>query len=413
MTRPGPADRAQGFDDLTADALRSTGSLKWTRYGPAIGAFVAEMDFGTAPAVTRALHDAVDRGQLGYLPDAAAAEMARATAGWLERRYGWRVPPGRITPLADVLAGLQAAIEHFSPAEGAVVLPTPAYMPFRTLPGVLGRELIEVPMIERHGRMRYDVDGLAAAFDAGGSLLVHCNPHNPLGVVFSADEQLELAEVVERAGVRVFSDEIHAPLVHPGAVHRPYASLSPATARHTVTATSASKAWNLPGLKAAQLVLSDDDDVARWAEVGSVAAHGASTLGVLAAVAAYDEGEGWLDGVLGYLDGNRRLLADLLATHLPQVRYTPPEGTYLAWLDCRRLGIEGSVGEFFLHRAGVALVDGPECGAPGRGHVRLNLATPRPVLTRAVERMGAAVRSLGAGAGGGPQGDNGPGGRPY
>jgi len=413
MTGPGSADQALDVDGLTEDALRSAGSLKWTRYGPAIGAFVAEMDFGTAPAVTRALHDAVDRGQLGYLPDAAAREMARACAGWLERRYGWRVPPARITPLADVLAGLQAAIENFSPAGGAVVLPTPAYMPFRTLPGVLGRELIEVPMVERHGRMGYDLDGLAAAFDAGGSLLVHCNPHNPLGVVFTADEQLALADVVERAGVRVFSDEIHAPLVHPGAVHLPYASLSPATARHTVTATSASKAWNLPGLKAAQLVLSDDDDVARWAEVGSVAAHGASTLGVLAAVAAYDEGETWLDGVLGYLDGNRRLLADLLAAHLPEVRYTPPEGTYLAWLDCRRLGIEGSVGEFFLDRAGVALVDGPECGAPGAGHVRLNLATPRPVLTRAVERMGAAARSLRPVAGGRPEGDNGPGGRPY
>ncbi|MGZ4538407.1 MAG: aminotransferase class I/II-fold pyridoxal phosphate-dependent enzyme, partial [Blastococcus sp.] len=177
--------------------------------------------------------------------------------------------------------------------------------------------------------------------------------------------------------------------------------------------TSASKAWNLPGLKAAQLVLSDEDDAARWAEVGSVAAHGASTLGVLAAVAAYDTGEAWLDGVLGYLDGNRRLLGDLLAAHLPEVRYTPPEGTYLAWLDCRELGIEGSVGGFFLDRAGVALVDGPECGTPGVGHVRLNLATPRPVLTRMVERMGAAVRSLRPAAGGRPEGDNGPGGRPY
>lgn len=115
MTGPGSADQELDFDGLAEDALRSAGSLKWTRYGPAIGAFVAEMDFGTAPAVTRALHDAVDRGQLGYLPDAAAREMARAAAGWLERRYGWRVPPARITPLADVLAGLQAAVEHFSP----------------------------------------------------------------------------------------------------------------------------------------------------------------------------------------------------------------------------------------------------------------------------------------------------------
>jgi cystathionine beta-lyase len=223
-------------------------------------------------------------------------------------------------------------------------------------------------------------------------LLVHCNPHNPLGRVFSAKEQLALADVVERAGARVFSDEIHAPLTYPGAVHRPYAALSPVTARHAVTATSASKAWNLPGLKAAQLVLSNEDDAARWAEVGFLATHGASTPGVLAAIAAYDHGEEWLDGVLVYLDGNRRLLAELLADLLPEMGYTPPDGTYLAWLDCRALGIDGSVGDFLLERAGVALVDGPECGAPGAGHVRLNLATPRPVLTEIVTRMAAAVR---------------------
>jgi cystathionine beta-lyase len=393
MTVPGAADEPPAFDSLSEDSLRAGGSLKWTRYGPAIGAFVAEMDFGTAPAVTRALHAAVDAGHLGYLTGEAVAEMARACADWQARRYGWEVPAAWITPLADVLSGLQAAIEHFSPAGSPVVLPTPAYMPFLKVPGALGRELLEVPMVERDGRMTYDLDGIAAAFAAGGRLLVHCNPHNPLGRVFTSAEQLALADVVEDAGARVFSDEIHAPLTYPGFVHRPYASLSPITARHAVTATSASKAWNLPGLKAAQLILSDPADAAHWAEVGFLAGHGASTPGVRAAVAAYDRGEGWLDDVLAYLDGNRRLLAELLADQLPDVGYTPPEGTYLAWLDCRALGLEEPVGDFFLERAGVALVDGPECGAPGTGHVRLNLATPRPVLTAIVARMAEAVRA--------------------
>jgi cystathionine beta-lyase len=163
------------------------------------------------------------------------------------------------------------------------------------------------------------------------------------------------------------------------------------TARHTVTATSASKAWNLPGLKAAQLLLSNAEDAAHWAQVGFLFGHGASTPGVLASTAAYEEGGPWLDDVLRYLDGNRRLLGELLADRLPQVRYVPPEGTYLAWLDCRSLGLPGSAGDFFLDRAGVAMVDGPECGAPGSGHVRLNFATPRPVLTTIVERMADAV----------------------
>jgi cystathionine beta-lyase len=379
------------FDALTEDALRAAGSLKWTKFGPAIGAFVAEMDFGTAPAVSRALHEAVDAARFGYLPAPVADEMARAYADWSARRYGWAVPPERVGPLGDVVAGLQAAIEHFTPLGSPVVLPTPAYMPFLTVPQMMGRELIQVPMVEDGGRPTYDLDGIARALDRGAGLVVHVNPHNPLGRVFTADEQLALAAVVERAGARVFADEIHAPLVHPGAVHQPYAALSEATARHTVTATSASKAWNLPGLKAAQLVLSNDVDVEHWADVGVLYVHGASTLGVLAATAAYRDGEEWLAGVLRYLDGNRHLLADLIADRLPQVRYTPPEGTYLAWLDCRGLDLGPRPGAFFLEQAGVALIDGPECGAPGEGHVRLNLATPRPVLRAIVDRMAAAV----------------------
>ncbi|WP_216870831.1 MalY/PatB family protein [Modestobacter excelsi] len=380
------------FDALTEDALRSAGSLKWTRYGDVIGAFVAEMDFGTAPVVTRALHDAVDAGALGYLPDAAARDMAVACADFQRRRHGWELPPEWITPLADVTAGLQATIEHFTPPGAPIVLPTPAYMPFLVVPRAMGRELIEVPMVrDASGRLTDDLDGLDRAFAAGGALLVHVDPHNPTGRVATEAEQRGIAEVVERHGARVFADAIHAPLVYPGAVHRPYAALSPATAAHTVTATSVSKAFNVPGLKTAQLLLSDPADAAHWAEVGDRTGHGASTPGVLASTAAYTAGEEWLDDVLTYLDSNRRLLAELLAEQLPQVRYTPPEGTYLAWLDGRELGVEGSLGEFFLREAGVALVDGPECGAPGAGHVRLNLATPRPVLRTIVARMAAVV----------------------
>ena len=386
---PAPPD----FDDLTEERLRAAGSLKWSRFGPAIGAWVAEMDLGTAPPVTKALHEAVDRTAFGYLPARAAEDMARACAGWHHRRYGWDVPPAWITPLPDVIAGLQATVEHFTPPGSPVVLPTPAYMPFRIVPGLLGRELIEVPMISDGDRATYDLDGIDRALRAGAGLVVHVNPHNPLGRVFTDQEQHALADVVARHGARVFSDEIHAPLVYPGAVHRPYASLSPVAAAHTVTATSASKAWNLPGLKAAQLVLSTDADAEHWARVGFLYGHGASTLGVLAATAAYDAGGEWLDGVLTYLDGNRRLLGDLLAERLPEVRYRPPEGTYLGWLDCRPLGLPAPAGAFFLERAAVALVDGPECGAPGEGHVRLNFATSRALLTTMVDRMAAAVRA--------------------
>ncbi|MGY1731089.1 MalY/PatB family protein [Geodermatophilus sp. SYSU D01045] len=374
--------------DAVVAGLRSRGSLKWTRYPDALGAWVAESDLGTAPAVTAALQDAVARGLFGYLPDWLAADMARATAGFLRDRHGWEVPEERIRPMADVLAGLSAAITHLSRPGSPVVLPTPAYMPFLEVPPALGREVLEVPMARDGDRFVYDLDALDAAFRAGGDLLVLCNPHNPIGRVLEPAEMLAVAEVVDRHGGRVFSDEVHAPLVFPGARHVPYASLSDTTAAHTLSATSASKAWDLAGLKCAQLVLSNDADAALWARVGHEVEHGCSTLGAVANTAAYRDGVGWLEETIAVLDRHRRLLADLVATHLPGVRYRPPEGTYLAWLE----GLPADApGDLLLERAGVAVVDGARCGEAGRGAVRLNLATPEPVLTAIVGRMAGVL----------------------
>lgn len=379
------------FDDVTVADLRRSGGMKWARFPDKLGAFVAEMDFGTAPAITEALHRAVDDGLFGYLPPRLSEEMAAAAAGWLATRYGWEVPVERIRPLGDVIAGLQAAIEHFSEPGSPVIVPTPAYMPFLTVPGSLGRSILEVPMAVEDGRYVYDLDALDAAFRAGGQLLVLCNPHNPIGRVLEPAEMAAVAEVVDRHGGRVFSDEIHAPLVYPGRRHVPYAAVSELTASHTVTAMSASKAWNLPGLKCAQLVLSNDADARRWAEVGRHDEHGAANLGVVANTAAYSAGGPWLAEVLDYLDGNRRLLGDLLVEQLPSVGYVMPEGTYLAFLDCRPLALGDHPAEYFSEKAGVALTDGAACGVAGRGFVRLNFATPRPILRELVGRLADSV----------------------
>jgi cystathionine beta-lyase len=378
--------------DATLEQLRRAGGLKWTLYPEAIGAFVAEMDFGTAEPIQRALHDVVDRGLLGYLPPWLLDEMSQAWAGFAQQRYGWSVPPERVRPLADVVSGLVAAMEHFSKPGRPVILPTPAYMPFLVVPREHGRDIIQVPMATDGDRQAYDIDALEAAYEAGGDLLVLVNPHNPIGRVLEPDEMQAIASVVDRHGGRVFSDEIHAPLVYDGHTHVPYASLSDTTAAHTVTAVSASKAWNLPGLKCAQLVLSNDADAEHWEEVGHVAEHGASNPGVVANIAAYTEGGPWLDALLTHLDGSRKLLGDLLATHLPEVGYRAPEGTYLAWLDCRELGVGDHPGEWFSEHAGVALTDGPACGEAGVGFARYNFATPRPVMERTVEQMAEAVR---------------------
>ena len=383
---------AHEFDSIGMDRLREIGSLKWTMFPGKIGAFVAEMDLGCAPAIAKALHKSVDDGLFGYLPPSVSEAMSEACAAWQKSRYGWDVPAARVHPLPDVIKGLEVAIEHFSAPGSKIVLPTPAYMPFLSVPPTLGREIIQVPMLVRDGRYEFDLDGLDRAFNDGGGLLILCNPYNPLGRVFSRDELLAVSEVVERNGARVFSDEIHAPLVYPGWQHVPYASVSEVAASHTITSTSASKAWNLPGLKCAQIIISNDADAEVWERVGFMASHGASNPGVIANTAAYSAGGDWLAGTVDYLDGNRRLLGDLLAEHLPEIRYTAPEGTYIAWLDARALELEVPPADFFRERAGVAMTDGSSCGEAGIGFMRFIFATPRPIIEQAVRQMADAVK---------------------
>lgn len=382
------------FDDITAQSLRAANWKKWVEVGTATGAWVAEMDFGTAPAVRETLRRAAESGEgLGYLPTASRAAMQNAFTSFVDARYGWQVAQDDVRPVADVLTAMQAAVRLMSRPGSPIILPTPAYMPFVTLPAALEREVIQVPLAREDGRYVYDLDALDAAFAAGGHLLVLCNPHNPIGRVLERSELQAISEVVEQHGGRVFSDEIHAPLTYPGHTHVPYASISPATAAHTVTAMSGSKAFNLPGLKCAQLVLSSDADREVWRHGGHIYEDQASTMGALAATAAYREGGAWLDDVVGYLDGNRRALTDLVAEHLPGVGYTQPEGTYLAWLDLTGTGVEDPAA-FFRSNAGVAATSGTACGDAGRGFLRFNFATARPILAEAIARMGSALLAV-------------------
>lgn len=382
---------ASAFDAIEVEHLRRIGGLKWTMFPDAVGAFVAEMDFGVAPGISRALHTAVDQGLFGYLPQSLSDEMSAATAEWLRDMYGWTVPASDIHPIADVIQGLELAMEHFSRPDAPVIVPTPAYMPFLSVPPTAGREVIQVPMTVSDGRYTLDLDGIDAAFRAGASLLILCNPYNPVGRVFTRDELLAVSEVVERHGGRVFSDEIHAPLVYAGAAHVPYASISDAAAKHTVTATSASKAWNLPGLKTAQFILSNEADRTVWEPIGMMASHGASNLGVIANTAAYRDDRAWLAEVVQYLDGNRRFLGEALAARIPEIGYREPEGTYIGWLDARALELGPQPAEFFREKAGIALTDGSATGTAGVGFMRFVFATPRPIIEQAVDRMAEAL----------------------
>lgn len=317
--------------------------------------------------------------------------MSRACSGWLADSYGWEVPSSRIRPLPDVLTGLVMAIEHFSAPGSPVVVPTPGHMPFLKVPRSLGREIIEVPMICSAEGWKLDLHGIDTALASGGGLLIFCNPHNPIGKVYSRNEMHDLAEVVDAHSARVYSDEIHAPIVFPDHEHVPYASISTVAANHTLTLTAATKAWNMSGMKCAQIIFSNDLDLDRWGDVSFMAEHQVGHLAVTATTSAYRHGRAWLDDIIDYLDTNRAVMSELVARHLPGVRYRQPDGTYLAWLDCRGLDLGDHPAEFFRERARVACSDGAAFGTEGGGHVRFNLAMPTPVLRQALRQMGEAL----------------------
>lgn len=383
---------AHPLDRLDRTQLDRPESRKWSLHPGAIGAWVAEMDFGVAAPVTNALHRAIDEGTLGYLSPPLAAELGEATAEWMRTEYGWDIDPQRVHAVSDVMAALGVAVTEYAPAGSPVIVPTPAYMPFLTYLPTIGHPVVEVPGVVVDGRWRHDLDRIDDAFAAGARTLVLCNPHNPTGTVLTRAELSAIAEVVERHGGRVFADEIHAPLRYDGVAHVPYASLSESTAAHTITGTSASKAWNLAGLKTAQLITSNDADQAAYRRFGFAVQHGAATLGVVAAIAAYRDGRGWLEDVIDYLDQERHDLRSLLAEHLPGTRYRVPEATYIAWIDVAALDLPGPPAEFFRDHAGVVLTEGALLGQGYEDFVRIVFATPRPILADAVRAMGDAVR---------------------
>lgn len=400
MDGTGAAD-SNPLEQLSLEELRQRTSLKWRQYpADVLPLWVAEMDVHLAEPIAQALHEAVARGDTGY--PAGARDYARALSGFAARRWGWQdLDVDRTAIAPDVMLGIVEVLRLVTAPGDTVVVNSPVYPPFYAFVRHDGREVVEAPL-DAHGRIELETlrEAFAAARRAGtGVAYLLCNPHNPTGVVHRREELAAVASLAREHGVRVVADEIHAPLVLEGARFTPYLTVDGAEDAFSVT--SASKAWNLAGLKAALLIAGAQaaDDLARLPEEVS---HGPSHLGVLAHTVALDEGEAWLDALLAGLSENRELLGQLFTAHLPEVGYLPPEGTYLAWLDCRRLALDDADGadgpgivtdlagpaRAFLDHARVALSSGHVFGSGGGGHVRLNLATSQAVLTEAITRMG-------------------------
>jgi cystathionine beta-lyase len=375
--------------DLTDDEARRALTLKWGQAPEGVlPAWVAEMDYAIAEPIRAALHRAIDDGQTGYPPFEQGGDLGRAYAGFADRQFGHEVRPEHVIPVVDVTAGVRVALDVLC-EDAPVVMPVPAYSPQLAIADITGRERWDLVVDPDEERAGIDLDRLDELFRRGARTLVLTQPHNPWGRVFTRAELEGVRDVVRRHGARVISDEIHAPLALPGATHVPYLSL-PDTADHAVAVVASSKAFNTAGLKCAQMVAGDDTTRDRLVDIPMARNDSWSSLGVVGAIAAYDEGDAWLAALVERLDHQRSLLAELLAAHLPDARMRPLEGTYLAWLDLRAYGHD-QPGERCLEVGRVWVAEGSDYHPGLGGHVRLNIATSPDRLTEIVRRMAKAL----------------------
>lgn len=384
---------------FTTEHLRATGSLKWTGItrsdgSPTLGAWVAEMDFGTAPeveeAITRAIHD----GFLGYPPPWLTPRLQEATANFQARRFGWDISPDAVRSVPAVLPALVKTIEHLTKPGSAVIVPTPAYMPFLTIPGLLNRRVIEVPSL--HGvhaggvGWRLDLTRIEDALKAGAGLVILCNPWNPTGRVLSEEELRAVYEVVSRYDALVFSDEIHSPLILDETPFISYARLGEEFAAHTVTATAATKGWNTAGLPNAQVILTDPDLRARWDGIPHGVDDYPVSLGVLGTIAAYEKGEAWLDEVIALIRKNTHGIQHILSTH--NIDYTPPQATYLTWWGMQNHDFgDLQPATYIREYAGVAVNAGKTLGEDWNQWIRVNLACSLEAGLDIVDRIVSAL----------------------
>jgi cystathionine beta-lyase len=371
--------------DLSDDQARTALPLKWESPGVVPG-WVAEMDYLQAEPITAALVATIRAGGLGYPPHEDG--VGAAFAGFAERHWSWTVPAEASVPAGGVMSGIRLALEVLCPP-GPVVVPLPCYPPFRDVVEVTGREIVPVHLDPDAETATLDLAAVERAFAAGARTLLLCNPHNPLGRVATRDELVALAVLARSYDARVVTDEVHAPLVLPGATFTPYLSVDP----RGVLVTSATKAFNMPAVHGAQVVVLDPADQALLRAAPIPAQNTWSSLGVVAGAVAWRDCDDWHAALVERLDAQRALLGELLAEHLPKARMRPLQATYLAWLDLRAYGVADPAARGLEH--GVRVAPGQDYEPGLDGHVRINIATSADRLRLMVERLAEALTAHG------------------
>lgn len=378
------------YDFDTLIPRQGTHSYKWDtpEARDALPMWVADMDFLAAPPILEALQKRVAHGIFGYTR--IPPECGEAVAGWFARRHGWELDPASIVYTTAVVPALSAVIRALAGPGDKVLVQTPVYNCFFSSIRNMGCFVEENRLIYREGRYFIDFEDLEnKTADPAVKLLLLCNPHNPVGRVWSRDELIEIERICRKNDVFVVADEIHNEIVFPGFRYTPYASLSNEAARCSVTCVSPSKAFNLAGLQIACIVAADPeirqriDKAVNMHEVCDVNAFAPAAL-----MAAYNEAEGWLEELIAYLEGNYRALEQFMSIHLPLYPVVPLEGTYLAWIDCSASGASGdAVARRLLDEAGLLVNPGSMYGEAGTAFIRLNLACPRSRLVEGLEKL--------------------------
>jgi cysteine-S-conjugate beta-lyase len=384
------------LDSIDEPALRRRRGEKWTRYpADVLPAWVADMDFSPAPAISERLREMVEAGDLGYPLSADAIGVPQAFAERMRKRYGWSIDPAHVEMLVDVVQGIYCAIEVFTERGDGIVTQVPVYPPFLEAIRDTERRRVEAPLVPGPRRYEIDFDCLLANVDARTRILMLSHPQNPTGRAFDRDELAALGKLAVERDWIVLSDEIHSDLVLHGAEHVPFAMLGPEVAERTITLTSATKAFGIAGLRCAVAAFGSESLKRRFDTVHPHLRGGLSSFGLEATLAAWRGGDPWLDAVRGYLSESRDHVMAHAAAHWPRIGVHRPEATYLAWLDCRKLELPADPYHFFLREAQVALADGRRFGPGGEGHVRLNFATTRALLDRILARMTEALERHG------------------
>lgn len=379
------------FDELPD--RKSTESIKWHYFDEdVLPMWVADMDFVSPEPVIRALHERVDHGVFGYAGDLPG--LRQVIVDRLASRYNWQISPEDLVYVPGVVTGFNMAAHAFIGAGEGLLIQPPVYMPFlgtaRHVQGI--RQDAELTL-NPDGCYTVDWDAFEAAITPETRMFLLSNPHNPVGRVWTREELARMAEICQRHNVLICSDEIHCDLIFSGYHHTPMAAVSPEVAQNCVTLMAPSKTFNVAGLSCSFAIIQNPELRKRFTRGDAGLVHGVNLLGLVAAKAAYEHGQEWLDQLLVYLESNRNLLYNFVQARLPGFRMVCPEGTYLAWLDCREAFPEGKACEFFIEKARVATNDGAAFGKGGDGFIRLNFGCPRPMLIEALERMERALKS--------------------